>query len=218
MSAVDSLLSRIEAEFDAVKQRVAQFREEQVEEYKQRQERLKTFEKVCDTLGDVWKPRLEALASRLGERASVTPLVKPELRQATFEVKSPLAKIVLTFSAATDSDVRNLVLRYDLEILPILMKFKETDRLEMPLEKVDPQAVATWIEDRIVDFVKTFLEVHQNRNYAKYLKHYMVVDPVAKVEFPAYAAAATCEWNGQTWHFLGDETLREFKKQHGLAE
>jgi YHS domain-containing protein len=217
MNHVDSLLDRIDAEFDSAKKRIEEFQQEKVTAYQQKQQRLENFVKICDRLREIWRPRLEALAQRFGQKVNVTPMVTPSLRQAKFHFQSQLAKIELTFSAMPDSDVRNLVLRYDLEILPILMPFKNTDHLEMPLEKIDESAIGAWIDDRILDFVKTYLALHENQHYQTYLKEYQVEDPVAEVRFPKYAAAATCEWNGKTYYFIGQETCQEFQRKHGIG-
>jgi len=216
MSDVQSLLSRIDAELEAAKRQVVAFQQQKVAEYEQRQQRLETFAEVCDRLQETWKPRLDALAQRLGDRASVKPVVTPTLREAKFHVQSPFARIELRLSATTDDEVRKLVLRYDLNILPILMKFKESDRLELPLDNVDPHVVAAWIDDRIVEFVKTYLELHRNEQYLNYLKNYMVEDPIAHVRFPKYAAAAKCDWNGATHYFIAEKTCREFQAQNGI--
>lgn len=217
MSAVDSLLKRIDSEFDAAKQKVEKFQQEELAEYHQRQERVAKFGQICEQLQSVWKPRLDALAQRFGEKVSVSPHVAPNIREAVFHFKSQLARVELTFAAMTDPEVRKLVLHYDLEILPILMQFKNTDRLEVPLEKVDPVAIGQWIDDRIVDFVKTWLAMHSHQQYLTYLKHYMVEDPIAGVRFPKYAAGAKCEYNGQTQYFLGEDTCQEFCKKNGIS-
>lgn len=217
MSSVNSLLSRIDAEFDSAKRRIEQFQQDKLNQYQQRQERMASFATLCDRLREIWRPRLEALAERFGQKVDVTPLVTPSLRQAKFQFQSQLAKIVMTLSAMTDSDVRNLVLQYDLEILPILMKFKSTDHLEMPLDQIDEDAVAAWIDDRILDFVKTYLALHEDQHYLTYLKEYQVTDPIANVQFPKYAAATKCDWNGKTYYFIGEETCQEFQKQKGIG-
>ena len=54
-------------------------------------------------------------------------------------------------------DVRNLVLESDLLIIPILMKYERVSRLEMPIDSVDEEAIARWLDDRIVSFVKTYV-------------------------------------------------------------
>ncbi len=218
MNGVESLLTRIDAEISAANDRVKAIQQEKVAEYQVRQERLTKFGKACDRLHELWDPRLDALAQRFDHRVSMTPQVTPMLRQTTFRFESELARIVLIFSATTDSEVQNLVLKYDLEILPILMQFKKGDELEMPLDQLDEEAITQWIDDRILDFVKTFLTLHQNDRYLSYLKDHTVLDPVAGLHFPKYAAAAKCEWNGQTYYFIGEETLHEFRTQNGIAE
>ena len=91
---------------------------------------------------------------------------RPAARR-TFEFQSNLARIRLRLSASTDHDVRKLVLDYNLEILPILMKFESHQQAEWPLDAIDRQAIANWIDDRLVDFVKTYLSLHQNEYYLK---------------------------------------------------
>lgn len=214
MADISNLLKRIDGEFAASEQKIKGFQAEQTKAYEDRQRRLVTFERVCETLREVWRPRLEALAKKFGERVKVTPHISRELREAAFEFDSKLAHIQLKFTASTDQDVRKLVLDYRLEILPILMKFEPHQQAEFPLEAIDAEAIGQWIDDRIVDFVRTFLSLHQNEYY---LKDHMVVDPVAEVQFPRFAAAATLDWQGKTHYFISEKTRAEFAKQHGIA-
>ena len=214
MADVSSLLKRIDGEFAASEQKVKSFQAEQSRAYEERQSRLATFEKVCEELRDVWRPRMEALAQRFGERVKVIPDIGSERRQATFKVDSNLAHIDLRFRVSTDEDVRKLVLDYELQILPILMKFEPHVQAEFPLEAVDPAAVAQWLDDRIVDFVRTYLSLHQNEFY---LKDHMVVDPVAGVRFPKFAAASVLDWQGKKHYFIGEQTRREFEKKNKIG-
>jgi YHS domain-containing protein len=144
----------------------------------------------------------------------VTPRLTSTGREATLDFQSNLARIRLRLSASTDQDVRKLVLDYNLEILPILMKFDSHAQAEWPLDAIDRQAIANWVDDRIVDFVKTYLSLHENEYY---LKDHMVEDPIAGVRFPKFAAAATLEAEGKTWYFIGEETRREFAAKRGIA-
>jgi YHS domain-containing protein len=96
----------------------------------------------------------------------------------------------------------------------MLMKFDSHQWAEWPLDAIDQQAIASWIDDRLVDFVKTYLSLHENEYY---LKDHMVEDPVAKVKFPKFAAGATIDCEGKTYYFIGPETRREFAAQRGIA-
>ena len=211
MPDVSTLLNRIDAEFSALDAKVKRAQEEKQHEHQDRQQRLATFEKELATLPEVWKPRLEALVQRFGDRAKGTPIVESSSRSVMLDFQSELAKIKLRMSAATDTDVRNLILNYDLEILPTLMQFDSHAQASWPLGALDRQAVADWVDDRIVSFVKTYLSLHENEYY---LKEHMVKDPVAGVRFPKFAAAATAEWGGKTYYFIGEDTRREFEASH----
>ena len=214
MAEVSRLMDRIDAEFTACEKQIKQFQTQQLQEYHGRQERLELFEKACHELRGTWHPRLQALADKFGDKVNVKPVVTPSGREATFQFNSPLADITLRFSVSTDFEVRNLVMDYDLHILPVLMKFEPHSRLEIPLDAVNSTAVADWIDDRIVDFVKAYLSLNQNEYY---LKGHMVVDPICDTRFPKYAAAATLEWNGKTYYFVGDETRRKFAEKNGIT-
>lgn len=214
MADVSDLLNRIDAEFTASDRKIKDFQTQEVQEYQGRQQRLELFEKGCDQLKDAWRPRLEALAGKFGEKVKITPSVTPSGREATFQFSSPLADILLRFSVSTDLEVRKMVLDYDLHILPILIKFDPHSRIEFPLESIDTDAATRWIDDCIVSFVKTFLSLHQNEFY---LKGHMVVDPISNTRFPKYAAAATLEWAGTKYYFVGEETRREFAKKNGIT-
>jgi YHS domain-containing protein len=209
MADISKLLQRIDSEFAAGEQKVKSYQAEQAQAYEDRQNRLKTYEEVCEKLRDVIRPRLEALAQRFGERVNVTPEIGAERRQATFKFDSNLAHIDLRFRASTDQEVRKLVLDYELQILPILMKFVPHVQAEYPLEAVDPAAVGQWFDDRIVDFVRTYLSLHQNEYY---LKNHMVVDPVAQIRFPRFAAASVLDWQGKKYYFISEKTRQEFEK------
>jgi YHS domain-containing protein len=163
----------------------------------------------------VWRPRLEALAQKFGERVDVMPVVEPGRRSASFAFKSELARIDLRFAVAPDPDVNNVVFTYDLEIIPILMKFDSHSEIEFPLDAVDTEALGEWLDDCIIRFVKSYLAMRENQYY---LKDQMVEDPVAKVKFPKFAAGATLEVKGKTVYFIDESTRREFEQQQAQAK
>ena len=209
---VATLINRIDAEFSALDAKIKHAQGEKQQAHRDRHARLATFEKELETLPDVWKPRLDALVKRFGDRAKVAPRVDSSSRAVTMDFQSELARIKLRLSAATDQEVRNLILNYNLDILPTLMQFESHAQAAWPLEAIDRQAIGQWVDDRIVSFVKTYLSLHENEYY---LKEHMVLDPVAGVRFPKFAAAATSEWDGKTYYFIGGDTRREFEASHG---
>lgn len=214
MTDTSTLAGRIDTEFSAVEEKIKNLQTQHLEEYKERQKRLEQLGKLFDELSAIWRPRLELLARKFGDRVEVKPTIAPANRQATFEFQSKRGRVRLKFSASTDRDVRNLVLAYDLEIIPVFMRYEPHAEIEFPLDAVDREAGAQWIDDRVVDFVHTYLSMGENEIY---LKDRMVEDPIAHARFPDFAAGATLEWQGQKFYFIGEETRREFAKQNGIA-
>jgi YHS domain-containing protein len=211
MPKVEELLSRIDKEFSAVEDRIKKNQSQQVDVFRGRQDRLAKFEQTLDHLRDVWRPRLEAFAKRFGDRVKVTPSTDPTKRAATYELQTDLAQVQLRLSAMTDQEVKQVILNYDLQILPILMKYENHAELALPLDAVDDETVAMWIDDRLVQFVQTYLSLHENQYY---LKPHMVEDPIARVQFPKFAAGAKLELEGKTHYFIGEETLRAFQERN----
>lgn len=214
MADINNLSSRIDAQFQAVVEKVKKFQSEQMEAHKGREKRLENLGKLFEDLRGIWGPRLDLLVKKFGDNVKVTPRIVPSTREATFDFKSSVAHVRMKLSAFTDVQVQKLTLAYDLEIIPVLMKFTPHSEIEFPLDAVDKEAIATWIDDRIVDFVHTYLSMGENEYY---LKDQMVEDPIAHVRFPNMAAAASLEWGGQKYYFISDETRREFAQKNKIA-
>jgi YHS domain-containing protein len=161
-----------------------------------------------------WRSRLEALAQRFGERVKVEPEITPSRRQATLAFQSNVARIQLRFAVFPDEEVRQVFFTYDLDIIPILMQFDAHDRIAFPLEAIDRTALGAWLDDRILSFVRTYLQVHQDQSCQK---EHLVEDPIAGIRFPKYAAAATMEWKGKPVYFISEETRKEFERKQAAA-
>lgn len=210
MERVNSLVERIDAEFSAADKRLNQFREQHVQEYQLRIKRLEQFERTLDELRTVWEPRLDALAKKFGAGVDIHPTIGPGRRSATFKFRSNLASVTLRLSVSPDAEVKNLIFTYHLDIVPILMKFDSHAELEQPLGSVSRSRLSEWLDDRVLGFVRTYLALHENHYY---LQDQMVEDPVAKVKFPKFAAAASLDVNGKLLYFIDESMLREFKER-----
>lgn len=214
MPDINTLANQIDAEFSAIAEKAKKAQVDQLAGHKERQQRLQQLSKVFDEMSEIWRPRLELLTKKFGERVKVTPRIVPSTREASFEFQSNLARIRVKFSAHTDRDVQKLILSYDLDIIPVLTRFAPHAEIEFPLNRIDKEAAAKWMDERIVEFVRTYLALGENEWY---LKEQMVEDPIAQVRFPKQAAGATLQWSGQTYYFIGDETRREFARKNKIA-
>lgn len=125
------------------------------------------FREACQKLHAVVQPRIEDFAKAFGEQVKITPTVTPAERSATVVFMTELANVTLTVRMAPDPDVRKLVLEYDLLIFPMYFEYDRHARLEMPLDKIDRDAVARWLDDRIMSCVKAYLSMHDNEHYLR---------------------------------------------------
>ena len=80
MNDINSLSNRLDAQFQAAAEKTKKFQSEQLEEHQARQKRLEQLAKIFEELREVWKPRLDLLMGKLGERVKVTPRIVPSTR------------------------------------------------------------------------------------------------------------------------------------------
>jgi YHS domain-containing protein len=213
MNEFESLSSRIDGEFAAAEKKVKAMQTDLVREYRERRERMARLDGVFQKLAEAWKPRLETLVQKFGDRVQVTPRLTPSSREAVFEFPSDRGHLRLRFSASTDRDVTRVILGYDLEIRPVFFRYEPHAELGFALDAVDEEAAGRWVDDRLVDFVRAYLSLGENQFYSQ---DHVVEDPVAHVRFPDFAAGATLDWQGKKYFFIGDETRQEFARQKGI--
>jgi len=214
MSDINELLSRIDGALTSVKDKARQEQQQRLQDHLERQKRLEQYEKAQARVVEIARPRLEALAKKAGERVAVTPSVSQTRRSAKFEFKSPRAYLTLTFSVAPDAAVKNVVVEYDLRIVPVLWKVDSHAEFTTPIDAFDEDGLTRWLDDRIVGFVELYIKINEGELYDK--AEY-VEDPIANVKFPKFAAGATLEHGGQTYYFIDERTRQDFARQKGIA-
>lgn len=169
MSDINSLREQIDAQLTAAAQRGESVRFQAAREQQEREARLAQFDAAVDLFCTVWRPRLELLRNRFAELVKVDPVIRPHSREATFSFASAQYKIELKFSAGHDHDIRNLVLEYELQIIPVLIKFDSHSRLVQPLDQIDGQVVANWLDERILGFVNTYVTLQGDSFFLEHL-------------------------------------------------
>jgi YHS domain-containing protein len=211
------LATRLDVVIEEARGRVKAFQAEAEESRQEIRARFEKFLPIAERIAALAREKLEPLRERL--KFDVTPskyqTERIYARSVTLDVKSELAGVIkLSFGLSHDSDVRTIMLDYNLEIIPVFFRFNPHSRLDMPLEAFDEAAVGRWLDDRLVEFANAYLEMHLTKQYQERV---MVSDPVAGISFPKYFAAATLDHNGTTDYFISDETHRQFAQRHGLT-
>jgi hypothetical protein len=156
------------------------------------------FVTVADRIHAILLPRLEAL-TKVDVFKDIKQIVSLEgqgldvrgFHGRTTTLSIPFsdacpAKVQLSFRLGHDGPVENAIMDYRLEILPIFFKFDSHDQLTIPISHPNEDAIAGWIEDKLVGFTQTFFELHFHNQYQQ--KH-LETDLVMTIRFPkAYAA------------------------------
>ena len=215
MTTIDDFSERLDMEFGLMPIAIEEQRALLEREYHERQERFEeSFVPALAQLRLIWEPRRDALLARFGDTIHVMPAAQDEFGTVTFLLDSTLARIILRFTFSHDPEVRNLILDYHLEIVPILMKIDDHSTLELQLENFDSEVAALWLEDRMVSFIRTIVELNGNQYY---LKDHMVEDTIAHVRMPRSIVSETVDWDGHKYYFICADTRREFEKRHGCT-
>ncbi|MBX3358192.1 MAG: hypothetical protein KF745_07170 [Phycisphaeraceae bacterium] len=214
MGTESSLAQRIKAEFDQSAQRAKAGEQARQQEREAREKRLAQFNSICDDLAGIWRPRIQEFLKQFGDKVKATPTMSPSLREGKVTFLTDMANMTVTISASASPDVTKLVLDYDLLITPIFFDYERHTRLEMPLDKIDRNAVGKWIDDQLVSCVKAYLTMQENQYY---IQRAMVEDPVTRTRFLPQNAVAKIEHAGHTHYFDSDKSLQQYKTMHQIA-
>ena len=215
MTTISDFTARLDMEFGLMPIAIDEERARLEREYHERQTRLaELFVPALAQLRVIWEPRRDVLLARLKDLIHIVPVANDDFSTASFSLDSPLARITLRFMFSHDPEVRNIILEYRLEVVPILMKIDNHSTLELSLESFDQDVAALWFEDRMVSFIRTFVELNGNQYY---LRDHMVEDVIAHVRMRKSGAKETVDWDGHKYHFICADTRREFERQHGCA-
>jgi YHS domain-containing protein len=113
----------------------------------------------------------------------------------------------LEIGLTRDGEIRTLVIQFQLEILPAFFPIEGRDQLTMPLDQVNEEKAAAWVEAKILHFVDTYLRLetsdhHQEEN--------MVTDPVCGMRVNKAFAPAEMTYRGKTYYFCIHECRARF--------
>lgn len=98
--------------------------------------------------------------------------------------------------------------RSDLNILPVLMEYNRNNEALFPLDD-DSEALSVWAEDRILEFVDTYLRLE---THPLYQKDNTVIDIICGMHIPFIAATSSIERDGRTFYFCSEHCKEAFIK------
>jgi YHS domain-containing protein len=117
------------------------------------------------------------------------------------------ATVTLELGITRNGEAATLIVQYNLTILPMFFPFESKDQLCIPLDAVDEEKIARWVEDKIVGFVGTYLRLETAEQYQT---ENTATDPVCGMQVSKTRPGAKLEYAGQTFYFCLDECRAKF--------
>ncbi len=219
MLSTDRLVQRLSVEVATATERIQSLQKEAGRAFVEQEQRFLRFMALTDSIHEILHPRLETFLQlnvfkdvtqfvRLSRRSGV----KRGFHERTTTLSVPASdacsgKVELSFRLGHDGSITNAILDYRLEILPIFIEFESHDQLFIPVDNPDEDAIAAWIDDKLVGFTQTYFEMYFTEQYQK---QSFTRDPVMNIRFPKAYAAGKQEYKGQTYYFYANESLQAF--------
>jgi YHS domain-containing protein len=209
MPGLQELERRIKEQLAVCEQR-RQLRQDHLQRYMtESEQRLQCFTAAADRLvQDVLVPRMDKLAECLQDVQA--PAVERNGHHITVRfAHTPRfpATVCLELGVTRDGEATTLLVEFNLSILPALLPFERQDRLAMPVGEVDEERVAAWIEEKLVGFVGTYLQLE---TASAYQTENVVVDPVCGMMVNKADTPAQMAYLGRTYYFCLDECRQKF--------
>lgn len=202
-SRIDSLLAQADAQRDTHQDHIRQRMEEDARHADQ-------FNRIASRLlSGVIRPRMEALAGRFDNATLLNPTdTSGALCTCAFghTPRFP-ASTRLSLSVSPGERMERVSIVYRLQILPVFIRFKDMDQIDFSADAIDEANAAKWVEDRLTEFVETYLQLETAKHYQS---ENMETDPVCGMPVNRNWAAATAEYGGKSYYFCIDECRRRF--------
>ncbi|GIW83177.1 MAG: hypothetical protein KatS3mg105_4984 [Gemmatales bacterium] len=92
-------------------------------------------------------------------------------------------------------------------MMPMFIKMNEHDRLTEPLDSIQEDTVAAWVEERLCEFLDSYLRIDRG---AEDFQKDAATDPVCGMRISRSAAAASDSFRGHPYFFCSRECQERF--------
>ena len=215
MQSLSEFTKNIEGKLAAEEEQKQSYQQDLLRQHEVRTGRLAIFvEKAGQIIDTIIRPRMEKLVGYFENASISSPDSECSHCISRFE-SSPRfpASTTLGFSVSHDADIENLNIVYTLQILPILLKYDKQDAISLSLDAVEDPRIATWVEQKLLSFLDTYLELE---HHAQYQKQNLVVDPVCGMQVNKAFAIAQAVHGSETYYFCTEDCRAKFASEPDL--
>ena len=207
MSDLQALAQQIRQRLNAIKEWEKSQHERLETQMEEVEKRLEGYHRVADqVMADIIRPRMRSLAALFDNAEFLESSPGGYFDECRF--RQLPATVSLSMGAAHDEDIQQLLVIYDLKILPIFMKFDGHDQASFSLKNLDLDQVTHWVDEKILAFVDTYIQLRQTDQYYQPNLH---TDPVCGMRFRESLAAGNLAFGGHNYYFCSEDCLSKFQ-------
>jgi len=210
MEKVNSFAERISSRLEQHRHELADKQQQldgRMKELLDQKERLATIAKR--KIDSIILPRMEELALHFDNAKVVALHTDSDYNcLCVFDHTPRFPATVKLLIALRPGKDEHLTARYNLNIFPVLMEFNGNSEEIFPLD-CDEELLASWVEDRILEFIDTYLRLE---THPFYQKDNTVIDIVCGMRISSTSATSSVEKDGRTFYFCSEHCKDAFIK------
>ncbi len=159
----------------------------------------------------VLRPRVAELAAHF-DNASLEADVRAHRVCCRFAHTARFpATASLELRVTCDESIEHLTVSYHADILPVFIRYERENELTLPLDEVDDDKVIPWVEERLLGFLDSYLQIELHDQYQR---ENLVTDPVCGMRL-SKVKAIPLEHHGHTYYFCATRCRDRFEKNPG---
>jgi YHS domain-containing protein len=201
MSDLGDLDKRIAEKLAARREQAYQHYNHQAERWHEWQNRHQRYTALADHLvQDIIRPLLVKLANHF-DNAVLLGGVQTGRHQCVCTFKHTArypATAKLELAVSRDGLAENVLLLYELSIVPVFFQFAGHDQMTLPIDRLDEAKVAAWFDEKIMCFLDAYLNLE---TLEQYQIDNQVIDPVCGMRINKLFATEQTHYHGQTYYF-----------------
>jgi YHS domain-containing protein len=172
-------------------------------------DRLQRYAVVADRLiAAVIRPRLEQLAKCFAAlNAPQWETTRHTCRLLFKHTPRFPATADVELAVTRDGEGKSVWVQYQASIVPLFVPLEGQDQVSMLLEAVEDAKVATWVDEKLLMFVDTYLRLETS---SPYQDENSVTDPVCGMSVNKVNAPAEMDHRGVRYYFCVDECRTKF--------
>ncbi len=158
---------------------------------------------------DIVRPRLEIVASYLSNSV-MQDEPSPNRSSCWFEFCQRFPTFAqLEFAIEHDVCFDKLIVHIRTRMTPVFVRFNEQDNLSFPLDTVDEEKVADWVEERLQEFLDTYLRIDAG---GEGFAEETATDPVCGMQIVRSQAAGSDSYYGHPYFFCSEDCFGKFQE------